>query len=172
MRILEKDGMEGLTTNAVAALAGVSIGTLYQYFPDKAALLSALADREFALMSARVVAAMQDPGIASPYDRVAALVRAVAASYDRRREAHRLVMAHSLSRGSNRLAPLLGRIRAHLSTERTSGAFTAALSGADAFVLSHAFAGVLRGMTSDSRDAPHQAELEASLARLVVSFLT
>ncbi|MBR8500820.1 TetR/AcrR family transcriptional regulator, partial [Burkholderia cenocepacia] len=32
-RILERDGFDGYTTNAVAALAGVSIGSLYQYFP-------------------------------------------------------------------------------------------------------------------------------------------
>ena len=45
-RILEKDGMEGLTTNAIAAKAGVCIGTLYQYFPHKEAILDALAAQE------------------------------------------------------------------------------------------------------------------------------
>jgi AcrR family transcriptional regulator len=45
-RILEEQGHGGFTTNAVAELAGVSIGTLYQYFPDKDALLGALIARE------------------------------------------------------------------------------------------------------------------------------
>lgn len=41
-RILERDGLDAFTTNAVAAKAGVSIGSLYQYFPGKDALTAAL----------------------------------------------------------------------------------------------------------------------------------
>jgi AcrR family transcriptional regulator len=41
-RILIKHGFDGLTTNAVAEAAGVSIGSLYQYFPNKEALVAAL----------------------------------------------------------------------------------------------------------------------------------
>jgi len=41
-RILEEQGQDGLTTNAVARRAGVSIGSLYQYFPNKAAILASL----------------------------------------------------------------------------------------------------------------------------------
>lgn len=41
-RILEERGIEGFNTNAVAERAGVSIGTLYQYFPNKQALVAAL----------------------------------------------------------------------------------------------------------------------------------
>ena len=47
-RILERNGFEGFNTNAVAKKAGVSIGSLYQYFPSKDALLSALIQREAA----------------------------------------------------------------------------------------------------------------------------
>ena len=45
-QILERRGPPGLTTNDVAERAGVSIGTLYQYFPDKTAILVAAARRE------------------------------------------------------------------------------------------------------------------------------
>jgi len=45
-QILERNGPAGFNTNAVAERAGVSIGTLYQYFPDKAAILMAAAERE------------------------------------------------------------------------------------------------------------------------------
>lgn len=45
-QILERGGADALTTNAVAERAGVSIGTLYQHFPDKQAILIAAARRE------------------------------------------------------------------------------------------------------------------------------
>jgi AcrR family transcriptional regulator len=45
-QVLEADGFEGFNTNAVARRAGVSIGSLYQYFPGKDALTVALIHRE------------------------------------------------------------------------------------------------------------------------------
>jgi len=44
-RVLVKRGFDGLTTNLVADAAGVSIGSLYQYFPNKAALVGALIEK-------------------------------------------------------------------------------------------------------------------------------
>lgn len=44
--ILETGGFDAYTTNAIAARAGVSIGSLYQYFPNKTALTQALIARE------------------------------------------------------------------------------------------------------------------------------
>lgn len=40
VRIWRRDGWSGLTTRSVALEAGVAIGTLYDYFPSKEALLS------------------------------------------------------------------------------------------------------------------------------------
>jgi len=44
-RIFRAKGFEAATTNHVAELAGVSIGSLYQYFPNKLALLTAVRDK-------------------------------------------------------------------------------------------------------------------------------
>ncbi len=49
-RILEEAGHAGFSTNAVAERAGVSIGSLYQYFPSKDALIGALVRRETSLL--------------------------------------------------------------------------------------------------------------------------
>ena len=45
-QILQSDGEERLNTNRIAERAGFSIGTLYQYFADKEAIVAALAERE------------------------------------------------------------------------------------------------------------------------------
>ncbi len=42
IQVLLKDGKSKLTTTGIAARAGVSVGTLYQYFPNKSSLLQAL----------------------------------------------------------------------------------------------------------------------------------
>jgi AcrR family transcriptional regulator len=46
-RILDREGPDAATTTRIAEVAGVSVGTLYQYFVDRDAILDALQDREF-----------------------------------------------------------------------------------------------------------------------------
>jgi len=44
-RILVREGFERASTNRIAEQAGVSVGSLYQYFPSKEALVAAVIDR-------------------------------------------------------------------------------------------------------------------------------
>jgi AcrR family transcriptional regulator len=44
-RVLIKEGYDRASTNRIAEVAGVSIGSLYQYFPSKEALVAAVIDR-------------------------------------------------------------------------------------------------------------------------------
>ena len=45
VRILKREGFSAVTTNRIADVAGVSIGSVYQYFPDKRAIFVALHQR-------------------------------------------------------------------------------------------------------------------------------
>jgi AcrR family transcriptional regulator len=47
IRVLDREGLECLTTSRVAEVAGVSVGTLYQYFGHRDDIIDALQDREF-----------------------------------------------------------------------------------------------------------------------------
>jgi AcrR family transcriptional regulator len=44
-RILVRDGFDRASTNRIALEAGVSVGSLYQYYPGKEALVAAVAER-------------------------------------------------------------------------------------------------------------------------------
>ena len=44
-RILVREGFDKTSTNRIAEVAGVSVGSLYQYYPGKEALVAAVIDR-------------------------------------------------------------------------------------------------------------------------------
>lgn len=60
--ILENEGFEAYTTNAVAERAGVSVGSLYQYFPNKDAITRALIAREKAALTVDLSGFLNGPG--------------------------------------------------------------------------------------------------------------
>jgi AcrR family transcriptional regulator len=57
LQVLVTDGPHRLTTTRVAQRAGVSVGTMYQYFPHKQALFYALNERYLDVLAAKVEAA-------------------------------------------------------------------------------------------------------------------
>lgn len=75
-RILESLGFAGFNTNAVAELAGVSIGSLYQYFPSKEALIVELIRRERAKLSTHIVEAIQQHDAADLKDKLKLIIQA------------------------------------------------------------------------------------------------
>ncbi|MDO6415034.1 TetR/AcrR family transcriptional regulator [Sphingomonas sp. BIUV-7] len=172
IRLLSKD-RAALTTNAVAETAGVSIGTLYQYFADKDAILDALADRETARLSQRIRSAIQGPTGLPLAEQIALIIEAVTSSYGGRRHVYRLVMEHSLARGGGRIAPLIEQLVTLLTAEDGTATTESGLSTrhADAFVLTNAFAGVMRAMIlwQDAASPPRE-QIQASLVRLITGF--
>lgn len=78
-RVLEAEGDRGATTNRIAAEAGVSPGSLYQYFADRDDLLLAVTERFVASFEARVLPAMRQ---AARQDVVTGIVTVVGATLD------------------------------------------------------------------------------------------
>ncbi len=61
-RILQEEGYDKTSTNRVAKVAGVSIGSLYQYFPNKEALIHELFERHHEEMVKMLRTTIQDMG--------------------------------------------------------------------------------------------------------------
>ena len=60
-RILRTEGAEAVSTNRVAQVAGVSVGSLYQYFPGRDALMYAVLERQERAQLAMLAAALEPP---------------------------------------------------------------------------------------------------------------
>lgn len=91
-RVLKTDGYEKASTNRIAKVAGVSVGSLYQYFPNKQALILALLERHAerqAMTVASLLGGMQD----APLDQlVRRVVEALLAAHRVDPELHRVIM--------------------------------------------------------------------------------
>ncbi|MBB4864113.1 AcrR family transcriptional regulator [Pseudomonas nitritireducens] len=174
-RILDRDGLEGFTTNHVAQLAGVSVGTLYQYFPNKDRVLDELARRELAQLANGVMAALGERAEDSPGSRIRAVIHAAVSAYGGRTGAHRALMQYLLTRGGgNPLPGLRGNIMAHLVAHGVGGAGQPprSLDEAQAFVLAHAVSGVLRAMVEEPESMPaeRRQRVEDALVQLVLGY--
>jgi AcrR family transcriptional regulator len=169
MRLLDSVEIVNLTTNAIAAKAGISIGTLYQYFDDKGAILDALSNRELKMLGAKVIAAMDQVVRRSPQERLRLLVGAVFETYGGRRRVHRLLLEHALTyRRGTRLNPLYAALTEELAREGRAGP---RLTSAEAFVLTQAIGGVLRAVVASGYPAARRQEIEDALVRLVMGFV-
>ena len=82
-RVLVEDGYDRASTNRIAKVAGVSVGSLYQYFPNKEALVAALVDVHSERMRATFTHMLENLGQADLELAVRTMVRAIM-------EAHRV----------------------------------------------------------------------------------
>ena len=173
IRLLEQSDAASLTTNAIAAKAGISIGTLYQYFENKEALLDALVTRELGAMSGNVVDAVRGAPSGVPGEGVRRTMRAVMNSYGGRSRVHRRLIEHALTRRTGtRLSPLYAQLTDTFASEGIAplGQARLKLSRAQAYVLTHAVAGVLRSLAA-SDSTPPLREVEDALVHLTLGYL-
>ena len=99
-RILAKEGYDRTSTNRIAQAAGVSIGSLYQYFPNKDALVGALLeDHAFRLMALVEKSAVELADL--PLEQATEkIVRAVFAFYRRAPQVHRVLFEQVTTAGN------------------------------------------------------------------------
>ena len=169
MRLLDGVEISDLTTNAIAAKAGISIGTLYQYFDDKDAILDALSARELRGLSSKVMESMDATIPRTSEARLQLMVSAVFETYGGRRRVHKVLLEHALTQRKARLNPLFSELSRELSREGRTGP---RLTPAEAFVLTNAIAGVLRAVVTSGYPSAQQAALEEALNRLVRGFVS
>lgn len=75
VQVLAKEGAQRFTTARVAEKAGVSVGSLYQYFPNKAAILFRIQTDEWRQTTELLRGILEDAG-RPPLERLRALVHA------------------------------------------------------------------------------------------------
>jgi AcrR family transcriptional regulator len=91
-KVLVKDGYEAASTNHVAEVAGVSIGSLYQYFPSKAALVSALIERHLARMFEVLSSTAEGGGTSTIEEAARTVIRAVFTAHRVNPRLHRVLI--------------------------------------------------------------------------------
>ncbi|QTD44488.1 TetR/AcrR family transcriptional regulator [Ottowia testudinis] len=128
--VLVQDGVERLTTNRVAEVAGVSIGSLYQYFDSREALLAAVVEAFRADGVRRLDEVLHEAlGAPQPVEiTVAAYVNTYVDAFGGQRDAQDLAVAR-LAWSASFSAPRLASVRA--ASERLA-AFVEALASSPA----------------------------------------
>jgi AcrR family transcriptional regulator len=97
IQILDREGLDAATTTRIAEVAGVSIGSLYQYFSHRDAVLSALQDREFQRTLAFIERVLADGNLqAEPVETVRAVLRGLSELYASRTGLHRVLAIEGL----------------------------------------------------------------------------
>ncbi len=165
-QVLEAGGLAALTTNAVAARAGVSIGTLYQYFDGKDAILLELARREMTDTVNRLAREALPAGRA-PEERVRAAVRAILDAFRGRMRARKAVVQAILAQGL--AVELMGPVAAFIASH--PAAAMPNLSREQVFVLSRSILGIVRAAVMEEQPFLRSTAFEDELVRLAVAYL-
>jgi AcrR family transcriptional regulator len=97
VQILDREGLDAATTTRIAEVAGVSIGSLYQYFSHRDAILNALQDREFERTLAVIERVLADGNLdKEPVETVRSALRELAGLYTSRTGLHRVLAIEGL----------------------------------------------------------------------------
>lgn len=176
-KLLVERGYHALSTNLVARVAGVSIGSLYQYFPSKEALVTALANEHLrALQSAFMdTFALAMAGPRSPEANARAFVTSTLAATRLDPKLYRVLLEEvPRAHGADRVASLdeefVSMLGASFVAEPELHVRNPRLA---AFVVVHAMKAVsLAALTSDALTPGEADELADELTHMFASYLT
>jgi AcrR family transcriptional regulator len=90
-RILVREGFDRTSTNRIAREAGVSVGSLYQYYPGKEALVAAVIERHNRDLTQVVLDALAEVADQPVEDGVPQLVAAAVAAHRLQPDLHRVL---------------------------------------------------------------------------------
>ena len=173
-QILQSDGEERLTTNRIAERAGVSIGSLYQYFADKEAIIEAIAERERELIIASILRSLSERQPTDLESRVRDVVRTIIAAFVRRKRARRIVLTSMMRRwqtGSERQgADVVAQFLVDTAGDDENAPQRRA-TPVSAFVLTRALMGPIRAAVIEDSPFLESREFEDELVRMVLAFV-
>jgi AcrR family transcriptional regulator len=166
-RILQTNSKQRLTTNAIAESAGISIGTLYQYFPDKNAILITLARQELAVTDKAVSAGLTTTeGKDVKADPVRAGIRALINGFKGRQRTRKVLIEVLIANGlADELASPVDSIMRELLATQAQG--DTAMKPVTAYVLTRAVIGTLRAAVMEQSAYLSKPEFEDELVKLV-----
>ncbi len=173
VQVLLMVGRANLTTTRVAQRAGVSVGTLYQYFPNKSALLQALLKRHLDGVADAVEVACQSLGGAS----LAAMAEGITGAFVKAKfqNIETSVALYAVSgdvEGKRIAAEMQARaVKAIAALLETAHPHPVAEPDVAASTLLSAMAGVSRGMLEAGVKRGTMAVLETELTRLARAYL-
>ena len=173
-QVLQVEGEERFTTNRVAEKSGFSIGTLYQYFPNKNAIVEALAERERIAIEATVAKAISKADPHEIEDVIRTVVRTAINAFGRRRKLRKFVIIQMIRLN---LAPIVLKsmdkigISVVKAIEARGKGRVRPLSEAASFVLTRAIVGAIRSAVLEDRLILDSQDFEDELVRLALQFL-
>lgn len=111
-RVLVEEGYDRASTNRIAKVAGVSIGSLYQYFPSKESLIHELVRRHCDRMIGMLARSIEDMREAPLDEAVRSYVRGLLAAHAMAPDLHRVLITQALHVGFDFVAAVEQRARA------------------------------------------------------------
>lgn len=165
--ILSRDGAQGITTNHVADAAGVSIGSLYQYFDNKEELVEEVRRRYGESFRQRLLAHIASAGALPIPDAVAACVRVLIELHAEDPGLHNAVSAEGPDNSERRL---LHQIAVGWLDARP-GEVRRANRGLAAAVALEAAEALIHGAALRTPERLRDAEFAAEVTDLLVRYL-